>query len=294
MPRVTGGTASTLKKKRKKVSESWLQGFEHARAVKEELGRKTRVLAEGFDPAICPNCAELMPKDTKAANAFCCRSCTMISEAVRGLRRWLKNNSHEKLDMDSIASRQRLILCAVSPNGYERQKRQIPLDVRDFVFKRADYKCEQCGRAPGNSRESQLTIQHMRGNSNDPENLKAYCLQCNSTDKLLVLTEKQLESYSQEALENLELKAISKADADVLREPHIEVLMREVELRVLAEQPLLPCDYDDWGSKEKQKLRRVARKAWIEQREDEDDDDCDEDDIAFYTEGGTPVYFEDL
>ncbi|MHB8883930.1 MAG: HNH endonuclease [Methylovirgula sp.] len=281
-------------KKRKKTSESWLQGFEHARAVKEELERKIEVLRNGYDPAICPNCAEPMPKDARATKLFCCNSCTQISETVRGLRHWLKNNPREELDIDSIASRQRLILCAVSPKGYERNKRRVPPEVRDFVFKRADYKCERCGRTPGNSRESQLTIQHMRGNSNDPKHLKAYCFQCNSTDKLPVLTERQLESYSEKELGLLGLKPVSKADADALREPHIEVLMREVKLRVLAEEPLLPCDDDTWGSKEKRKARQQARKVWIQDLEEEDDDDYAEDHIAYYTDGGTPVYFEDL
>jgi hypothetical protein len=51
------------------------------------------------------------------------------------------------------------------------------IPARHYVFERAGYKCELCGRSHGNSAESTLTIQHMRGVSNDPMDLKAYCFE---------------------------------------------------------------------------------------------------------------------
>jgi hypothetical protein len=58
----------------------------------------------------------------------------------------------------------------------------------------------------------------MRGPSNDPMDLKAYCRQCNTIGSLRFVTPLQLASYSVEQLTRLNL--VDANDADALREPH--------------------------------------------------------------------------
>ncbi len=139
--------------------------------------------------------------------------------------------------MDEIDQRQRLVCCAVSKDGYDKRARTISPGLREFVFGRAGYKCEMCGRPGSISFESMLTIQHMRSASNDPTDLKAYCRQCNTIVGLRIVTPRQLASYSAEQLARLNLIEVENPDA--VREPRIEVLMREIQLRVLAAAPVL-------------------------------------------------------
>jgi hypothetical protein len=102
-----------------------------------------------------------------------------------------------------------------------------------------------------------LTIQHMHGPSNDPADLKTYCRQCNTIEALRFVTARQLVGYNAEQLARLNLLEVKNPDA--IREPHIEILMREIRLRVQARVPVLQCDdADGWKTRFKrlQTLRR--------------------------------------
>ena len=234
-----GFNSSDLKRGR---SADWRNGFNDAREVERRLNMKAARGREPYSPNLCVNCFEPIPTNRRISALTCCIACQQIAEGVRGLRRWVSHPEHV-LNMDEIDQRQRFVCCAVSKGGYDKHARNIPRELREIVFQRADYKCELCGRPHGNSFESMLTIQHMRGASNDPADLKAYCRQCNTIAGLRFLSPRQLATYNEEQRARLNLVEVE--DPDALREPHIEVLMREIKLRVLATAPILPCDDAD-------------------------------------------------
>lgn len=248
-----GFSASSLKRR---GSVDWRNGFNDAREVERRLDMKAAQGRESYIPSLCVNCFEPIPSNRSILALTCCTACSQIAEGVRGLRRWV-SYPENVLNMDEIAQRQRLVCCAVSKDGYDKRARSISPELRDFVFQRAGYRCELCGRPQGNSLESMLTIQHMRGASNDPTDLKAYCHQCNTIEALPVVTPRQLASYSPDQLARLNLVEVENPDA--LREPHIEVLMREIQLRVLATAPMLPCDDADTWKNHYRELQATRR-----------------------------------
>jgi len=258
-----GFSASGLKRG---CSGDWRNGFNDAREVERRLNMKAAKGREPYDPNLCVNCFEPMPSNRSLSALTCCIACQQIAEGVRGLRRWV-SNPEIVLNMDEIDQRQRFVCCAVSKDGYDKRARSIPPVLREFVFQRAAYKCELCGRPRGNSLESMLTIQHMRGGSIDPADLKAYCRQCNTIASLRLVTPRQLTSYNAEQLARLNLVEVENPDA--LREPRIEVLMREIQLRVLAAAPILPCDdavvwksrYKELQAKRRDQARRPRTPA---------------------------------
>ncbi len=162
----------------------------------------------------------------------------------------------------------------MSKEGYDKSARSVLPELRDAIFQRAGHKCERCGRPEGDTYESMLTVQHMRGTSNDPADLRAYCRQCNNIDSLRLVTPRQLVGYSAEQLALLGYVGVD--DPDAFREPHIEVLMREIELRVRSPTPMLPCDdADTW--KDLYKELQAERRAPFSAELIDDEDDFDED-----------------
>jgi hypothetical protein len=77
---------------------------------------------------------------------------------------------------------------------------------------------------------------------------------------LRFITPGQLASYNAAQLARLNLVKVE--NPDLLREPQIEVLMHEIQLRVLAPAPLLPCDDAD-GWKESFKHLQTLRRDYI-------------------------------
>lgn len=231
------------------VSMDWRNGFSDSCEVERQLNRKVALGRKPYDPKLCVNCFEPMPASRRSSALTCCNACRQIAEGVRGLRRWVQNPSNV-LDMDEIHQRQRFVCCASSKDGYNTEARKITLELRNFVFNRSAYHCELCGRANGNSSESSLTIQHVQGNSNDPSNLKAYCRQCNNIEALPFWTPLQVSGYKTEQLAKMNSSQARKGPVESesrsqYREPRIEILMREIMLRVQASTPLLPCDDPD-------------------------------------------------
>jgi hypothetical protein len=190
--------------------------------------------------------------------------------------------------MDEIDQRQRFVCCALSKEGYDKSARSIPPELRDAIFQRAVHKCERCGRPEGETYESVLTIQHMRGSSNDPADLREYCGQCNTIDSLRLVTARQLAGYGAEQLVRLGYDEVD--DPDAFREPRIKVLMREIELRVRSRAPLLPCDdASAWQGRYKELL--AERRDHFRAELGDDDDDFDEDPSLYvwpYLHSGEP------
>jgi hypothetical protein len=91
--------------------------------------------------------------------------------------------------------------------------------------------------------------------------LKAYCRQCNTIEALHIVTPGQLATYNAEQLARLlaRLNLVAVENADAFREPRIEVLMREIQLRVLAPTPIIPCDDADGWNDHAKKLQVKRR-----------------------------------
>jgi hypothetical protein len=257
----------------RRCSTDWRRGFNDARHVERRLNAKAKQARQTYNPALCVNCFEPIPASRSISALTCCGACQQIAEGVRGLRRWV-NRPGNILNMDEIDQRQRFVCCAVSKDGYDRRARVVSSELRQRVFARAEYKCELCGRSQGNTYDSILTIQHMRGASNDPMDLKAYCRQCNTIASLRFVTPRKLANYSADQLARLNL--VDADDSDALREPHIEVLMREIELRVSSPLPMLPCD-DANAWKERSKELQAERRDY-----DPEDDFDEEEDPELY------------
>jgi len=126
--------------------------------------------------------------------------------------------------------------------GYPERERVVGAETRAEVFGRAGGRCEQCGRVLDFDRstgdpDAIATIQHMRGDSNEIDNLQAFCRRCNIDD-------------AQSRFVPLQ------ADSDAAR------MAVELERRWSAAEPLRLCDDDlDWKTKW-QGLIKAAR-DWL-------------------------------
>lgn len=107
-----------------------------------------------------------------------------MAELVRYVRRCRSDGRWARPDVqEAIRTR----LAFVLADGYAEYERRVSNKVRDEVFQRANGRCEQCGRVLdfngiGGDPDSVATIQHVRSNSNDPADLKAFCRRCNLDD----------------------------------------------------------------------------------------------------------------
>lgn len=218
-----------------------------------------------FVPGRCVNCDGGGVALTKPL--YCstrCRQSAGLVRYVRGARadgRWDQADVREAIQMR---------LAMVLGGGYPESMRRVPAATRRAVFDRAAGHCEDCGRVldfDGSSGDpgATATIQHVAGNSNELDNLKAFCRRCNNADAQAKFV--PVAPDSPEALAAAELKA-----------------------RWLAVRPSRPCDdHQSWDST----WKRLASEAKEEIRAQEDLEEsagC-EDLPGFlgYTEQGTPI-----
>ncbi|GAA1263209.1 HNH endonuclease [Arthrobacter pascens] len=122
-----------------------------------------------FEPDRCANCFQPLPDDEKHKPAlFCTELCNSIAKDVRYWRKALRNGSLQDDAETRLVLHTRI--AHLLGGGYNAVARTIPAGVRAFVFGR-DEVCVQCG-APGQE------IDHIEGDSNDPENLQLLCTDC--------------------------------------------------------------------------------------------------------------------
>lgn len=130
-------------------------------------------------------CANCDSRDvTSQTPLFCSQGCRQAAELVRYVRACRRDGRAELPDVkDAIHTR----LAMVLGGGYPERARQVPPEIRQIVFSRADGHCEHCGRSLDFDRstgdpDAIPTIQHVFGNSNELSNLKAFCRRCNVDD----------------------------------------------------------------------------------------------------------------
>ena len=161
-------------------------------------------------------------------------------------------------------------LAMVLGGGYPEQARRLSPQIREEVFRRAGGRCENCGRlldldGTSGDPDAVATIQHVKGDSSDLSNLKAFCRRCNTTD------------------------AQSRFVPVVPGSPEAE-LAAELRTRWSAPEPIRVCDDDQRWKGIWRDLEREA-KAAILARDELEEAASDEDLPGFqgWTDQGTPI-----
>jgi 5-methylcytosine-specific restriction endonuclease McrA len=130
----------------------------------------------------CANCDSLSV--TIKGPLFCSEGCRQAAELVRYVRACRRDG---RALIPDVKEAIRMRMAMVLAGGYPEKERQVPPAIRAAIFQRAGGRCENCGcsfdldRSTGNA-DASPTIQHVRGNSSDPTNLKAFCRRCNLRD----------------------------------------------------------------------------------------------------------------
>jgi 5-methylcytosine-specific restriction endonuclease McrA len=130
----------------------------------------------------CANCDS--PAVTVETPLFCSQRCRQAAELVRYVRACHRDGRDQR---DDVKEAIQMKLAMVLGGGYPERERAVPPEIRAEVFRRANDRCEECGRAldfdsSSGDPDAIPTIQHVQGNSNDLSNLKAFCRRCNMAD----------------------------------------------------------------------------------------------------------------
>lgn len=138
-----------------------------------------------FEADRCANCFEPVPNDDKHTPAlFCSDLCNSIAKDVRYWSKALRDGRLQSDPEVRLALHTRI--AHLLAGGYNAAARTIPAGTRAFVFGR-DRVCVLCG-GPGQE------IDHIDGDSNDPENLQLLCTGCHhnkTTSHFVSATEDQ-------------------------------------------------------------------------------------------------------
>jgi hypothetical protein len=176
-------------------------------------------------PFRCPNCNEVIPF-RKPIRIYCCQLCGDEARLVRYVRRCKRE---AKLDDPDVLDAIQTKFAHIMGGGYPLEERIVPASTRQCVIERAKGRCEKCG---GEGKE----IDHIQGNSNDPENLQLLCRECHKekTFRNFVSITPDLENYQE-----------------------LEAKRTWLIMRIEAEIPILDCDNDEtW----KQRYRYMVNK----------------------------------
>lgn len=178
-----------------------------------------------FEEDHCANCFDPLPADESHRPwLFCTDMCHSIAIDVRYWRGVIRDE--KRLGDPEIQSALNVRIAHLLAGGYHAMARRIPAAVRALVLER-DKVCVLCGCAG-------KEIDHIDGDSNDPENLQLLCSPCHyqKTSSHFVRATPEQEAW-------------------------IDGLEQE---RVRPEAPALLCDDPDWKIIEPQLRReRVAR-----------------------------------
>lgn len=163
---------------------------------------------------------------TVASPLYCSQGCRQAAELVRYVRSATADGRIAQADVrEAVQMRMAMVLAG----GYPEAERRVSAALRRAVFERAGGKCEECGRdldfdGSSDDPDAVATIQHKAGNSNDVENLAAFCRRCNNADAQAKFV--PVQPGSPQAL-----------------------LAQELRIRWTAPKPLRACDdHETWGS----------------------------------------------
>jgi hypothetical protein len=196
----------------------------------------------------CVNCDREI---TERAAVFCDKYCTAFADTVRYARATIADGRIEDGDVQEVLGTKILMLAG---GGYPKEERRLSRAKRHAIFERDGYKCQVCG-------VTATEIDHIRGNSDDPSNLRAICGPCNrdmAFGNARVITRKENPK---------EWNRLQKLHA-------------EIALRIGATLPLRLCDDAVW--KEYWNGIFVERKRRLREIEDEDENGFEDTDDYLY------------
>lgn len=161
----------------------------------------TAVTEARFEPDRCANCFAPLPDDVKHRPwLFCGQLC---QDTANTIRYWRKTSRSGKFEADpDVRYAIGIRLAHMLAGGYNSDARRIPLDVRALVIER-DRVCVECG-GPGEE------IDHIDGDSSDPDNLQLLCKSCHH-----VKTAKHLVPASQDQSDRIFALLIERVVPDL-------------------------------------------------------------------------------
>jgi 5-methylcytosine-specific restriction endonuclease McrA len=117
-------------------------------------------------PFPCPNCDRQMTE----AVLFCSDLCRDEAKFVRYFRACIRDGRLEQPDVQEAL---RIRLAHILGGGYPGRLRRLSKEIRETVFVRDQRRCQKCG---GEANQ----IDHIRGSSNDIDNLQLLCAKCHN------------------------------------------------------------------------------------------------------------------
>ena len=132
----------------------------------------------------CANCDRTFTVAGRSRQSylFCSEPCKQIAKDVRWARRHVATGT---IGRPEIAEWLRTRRAFILSGGYPARARRISPALRDQAIARSGGECQLCGqpfRYAPDAGDRPLTIQHMRGSSNDLRDLPAFCSRCNTLD----------------------------------------------------------------------------------------------------------------
>lgn len=117
---------------------------------------------------VCQNCGKEFKRLSSGANKFCCIECASEYKAKETIKKWKEGNYH--IDANS----------------------SISDSIKEYLFTKANYKCEICGFSGVNkfTNKTILQIHHIDGDvsNNNEKNLQVVCPNCHAiTDTFMAL-----------------------------------------------------------------------------------------------------------
>jgi hypothetical protein len=117
----------------------------------------------------CVECGAAMVQ-TNRAKLYCSLVCHQTLKTVHYARATVADGRFER--DPTIEDALRVRVAYIIAGGYHEVERRVPPALRAQIFARDDHKCVLCG-------EPATQIDHIAGDANTPENLRASCGACN-------------------------------------------------------------------------------------------------------------------
>ena len=162
-------------------------------AAKRKKSSFIAISTTSYEPALCHNCDGVIPIEASSKGAaFCCDRCSEVATTIRAARASWKNGKYHEKTVDGKDSMTKMVtdlkIAFVSfGNGYPKKARYLTPEQKQAIMRRDHHTCQMCGRMA-------TDIDHIKGSSSDPSNLRALCKNCNvsrALDSLPVLTPEQ-------------------------------------------------------------------------------------------------------
>jgi 5-methylcytosine-specific restriction endonuclease McrA len=170
-------------------------------------------------PFPCVNCSSPI----RDAKVYCSQACAQEAGWVRYARRCRVDGRDKRAD---VVQALQIRLALILAGGYDKLARKLHDDIRTAVIQREHGKCRICGDVGSE-------IDHISGDSNDPENLQLLCDSCHN--------KKTIASF---------VRITKESHPDAWEKAHW------LKRRATAITPLQVCDSENWSLLERDLLRR--------------------------------------